>query len=47
MQYNELLATIAIIKDMELKERLKNAYSTNKCAKWVLNKVDGDFTINE
>ena len=46
MQYNELLITIAI-KDTKLKERLKDAYSTNECAKRVLNKVKGDFTINE
>jgi hypothetical protein len=38
---------IAIIKDMELKERLKNAYSTNECTKRVLNKVNKDFAINE
>jgi hypothetical protein len=47
MQYNELLATIAVVEDTELEERLKNAYSTDECAKRVLNKVDGDFTIDE
>jgi hypothetical protein len=47
MQYNELLTTIAVVKDIELKERLKNAYSINECIKWVLNKVNGNFTINE
>ena len=47
MQYNELLATIAVIEDTELKERLKNAYGIDECAKRVLTKVDGDFTIDE
>ncbi|OBT81095.1 hypothetical protein VE02_10352 [Pseudogymnoascus sp. 03VT05] len=47
IQYNELLATISIVKDIELKKRLKKAYATDKCAKRVLNKVDSDFAINE
>jgi hypothetical protein len=47
MQYNELLATIAIVKDTKLKERRKNAYSINECVKRVLNKVNSNFTINE
>ena len=38
---------IAIIKDIKLKKRLKNAYATDKCAKRVLNKVKGNFTIDE
>ena len=38
---------IAIIKDIELKTRLKNAYIIDECAKRVLNKVKGSFTINE
>ena len=33
MQYNELLATIAIVKDMELEQRLKYTYAMDKCAK--------------
>ena len=47
MQYNELLATIAIVKDTELKQRLKDAYATDECAKRVLNKIDGDFSIDK
>jgi hypothetical protein len=47
MQYNELLATIAIVKDTELEMRLKNAYVTDECAKQVLAKVKGSFAINE
>ncbi|KFY66979.1 hypothetical protein V496_01809 [Pseudogymnoascus sp. VKM F-4515 (FW-2607)] len=47
IQYNKLLATIAIVEDTELKKRLKKAYATNKCVKQVLNKVDSDFATNE
>jgi hypothetical protein len=47
IQYNELLATISIVEDTELEERLKKAYATDECAKRVLNKVDGDFAIDE
>ncbi|OBT70641.1 hypothetical protein VF21_10648 [Pseudogymnoascus sp. 05NY08] len=47
MQYNELLATIAIVEDLELEERLKKAYATDECAKRVLSNVKGDFTIDE
>jgi hypothetical protein len=47
MQYNELLATIAVVEEPELEERLKNAYSTDECAKRVLNKVEGDFAIDK
>ncbi|KFY92769.1 hypothetical protein V498_04769, partial [Pseudogymnoascus sp. VKM F-4517 (FW-2822)] len=47
IQYNELLATILIVEDTELKKRLKNAYATDECAKRVLNKVDSNFAINE
>ncbi|KFY83077.1 hypothetical protein V498_08311 [Pseudogymnoascus sp. VKM F-4517 (FW-2822)] len=47
IQYNELLATISIVEDIELKKRLKKAYATDECAKRVLNKVKGDFAINE
>jgi hypothetical protein len=46
MQYNELLATIAIVKDTELETRLKNAYATDECAKRVLTRVEGSFAIN-
>ncbi|KFY32334.1 hypothetical protein V493_00296 [Pseudogymnoascus sp. VKM F-4281 (FW-2241)] len=46
MQYNELLATIAMVEDSELEERLKKAYATDECAKRVLSKVKGDFAIN-
>ena len=47
MQYNELLATIAIVKDTELEKKLKDAYQTDECAKRVLAKVEGNFAINE
>jgi len=47
MQYNELLATIAIVEDTELENRIKQAYATDETAKRILNKVDGSFTINE
>jgi hypothetical protein len=47
IQYNELLAIIAIIEDTELKQRLKNAYVTDKIAKQTLNKVKGNFSINK
>ncbi|KFY86131.1 hypothetical protein V498_07592 [Pseudogymnoascus sp. VKM F-4517 (FW-2822)] len=47
IQYNELLATISIVEDTELEKRLKKAYATDECAKRVLNKVDGDFAIDE
>ena len=47
MQYNELLATIAIVEETELEERLKKAYATDECAKRVLNKVEGNFAIDE
>ncbi|KFY64051.1 hypothetical protein V497_01845, partial [Pseudogymnoascus sp. VKM F-4516 (FW-969)] len=47
IQYNELLATISIVEDTELEKRLKKAYATDECAKRVLNKVDGNFAINE
>jgi hypothetical protein len=47
MQYNELLATIAIVEDTELKKRLKDAYAIDECAKRTLNKVKGNFSINE
>ena len=47
MQYNELLTTITIVKDMELKQRLKDAYAIDECAKRVLDKIDRDFSINE
>ena len=47
MQYNELLATIAIVEDTELEQRLKDAYATDECAKRVLNKIDWDFSIDE
>ena len=46
MTYNELLATIAVIEDTELEARLKKAYATNECAKRVLAKTEGDFTID-
>jgi len=41
-----LLATIAIVKDTELKNRIKQAYTTDETAKRILNKVEGSFTIN-
>jgi hypothetical protein len=47
MQYNKLLATIAIVKDTELEKRLKQVYATNKCAKWALTKTKGNFVINK
>jgi hypothetical protein len=47
IQYNELLATISIIEDTELETRLKKAYATDECAKRVLTKVEGGFTIDE
>ena len=47
MQYNKLLATIATVEDSELEDRLKKAYTTDKCAKRVLTKVKGNFAINE
>jgi len=46
MQYNELLATITIVKDIELKTKIKNAYAINETTKRILNKVKGSFTIN-
>ncbi|KFY76783.1 hypothetical protein V499_03669, partial [Pseudogymnoascus sp. VKM F-103] len=45
--YNELLATISIVKDIELEARLKKSYATDECAKRVLTKVEGDFAIDE
>ena len=47
LQYNELLATIAIIEDIELEKRLKEAYGIDECVKRVLSKVEGDFAIDE
>ncbi|KFY82311.1 hypothetical protein V498_08625, partial [Pseudogymnoascus sp. VKM F-4517 (FW-2822)] len=47
MQYNELLATIAILEDTELERRLKDAYATDETAKRTLNKVEGNFSIDE
>jgi hypothetical protein len=32
MQYNELLATIAIVEDTELESNLKDAYLADECA---------------
>jgi hypothetical protein len=42
-----LLATISIVKDTKLKERLKKSYVIDECAKRVLTKVKGDFAINK
>ena len=47
MEYNELLATISIVKDTQLEQRIKNAYQTDECAKRVLTKTEGDFAIDE
>ncbi|KFY79714.1 hypothetical protein V498_08911 [Pseudogymnoascus sp. VKM F-4517 (FW-2822)] len=47
IQYNELLATISIVEDIELEKRLKKAYATDECTKRVLNKIDSDFAIDE
>ena len=47
LEYNELLATIAIVEDTELAKRLKNAYATDEYAKRVLEKTEGDFAIDE
>ena len=47
MQYNELLITIAIVKDIKFKQRLKDAYAIDEYVKQVLNKVNRDFSINE
>lgn len=47
MQYNELLATIAVVEDTELEKKLKDAYTTDECAKRVLQKVEGNFNIDE
>ncbi|KFZ16177.1 hypothetical protein V501_02352, partial [Pseudogymnoascus sp. VKM F-4519 (FW-2642)] len=47
MQYNELLATIAIVEDSELEQRLKDAYATDETAKRTLNKAEGNFSIDE
>jgi hypothetical protein len=38
---------IAIIEDIELKQKLKDAYITDEIVKWTLNKVKGNFSINE
>jgi hypothetical protein len=38
---------ITIVEDMELKQRLKNAYVTDEITKRTLNKVKGNFSINE
>jgi hypothetical protein len=38
---------ISIVKDIELKERLKKSYITDECIKRVLTKVKGDFTIDK
>ncbi|KFY96691.1 hypothetical protein V498_02553 [Pseudogymnoascus sp. VKM F-4517 (FW-2822)] len=40
-------STISIVEDTELKKRLKKAYTIDECAKQVLNKVDGNFAIDE
>ena len=47
MEYNELLATISIVKDIGLKQRIKDAYKIDECVKRVLEKTKGDFAINE
>jgi hypothetical protein len=47
MQYNELLATISVVENTELEKELKDAYSTDECAKRVLEKTEGDFLIDE
>ena len=47
MQYNELLATISIVEDTDLEQRIKDAYKTDECAKRVLEKTEGDFAIDE
>ena len=47
MEYNELLATISIVKDIDLEQRIKDAYKTDECAKRVLEKTEGDFAIDE
>jgi hypothetical protein len=38
---------IAIVKDTELKGKFKAAYESDECAKRVLMKTEGSFTINE
>ena len=47
IRYNKLLAIIATIEDLELEDRLKKAYITDKCIKRVLTKIKGNFTINK
>ena len=47
IQYNELLATIATMENLELEERLKKSYVIDKYAKRTLTKVKGDFAINK
>jgi hypothetical protein len=47
LEYNELLATISIVENPELEQRLKDAYSKDECAKRVLAKAEGDFAIDE
>jgi hypothetical protein len=48
MEYNhELLATIAIVENTELEERIKKAYANDECAKRVLQNTNGDFSIDE
>ena len=47
MEYNELLAIISIVKDISLKQRIKDAYKTDECAKRVLEKTEGDFAIDK
>jgi hypothetical protein len=47
MEYNELLATISIIKDTGLEQRIKDAYKTDEYVKRVLEKTEGDFAIDE
>ena len=47
MEYNKLLAIIAIVEDIELEKKLKEAYGIDECAKQVLSKVEGNFTIDK
>lgn len=47
LEYNKLLATIAIVEDTELEERLKKAYAIDEYIKQVLTKVKGDFAIDK
>ena len=48
LEYNhELLATISVVEDTQLEERIKEAYTKDECAARVLKEPTPDFTVDQ